>query len=101
MNKNDLTLSVRESVRLKIPSASIGVIQATIDTLFQLIMESVSEGDPVVITGFGKFESVRRSERVGRNPRTGDRVVIPAKSAPVFQPGKDFKRLVESGSVEE
>jgi nucleoid DNA-binding protein len=77
------------------------VIQATVDSVFASIMEIVSEGNSVTILGFGKFDAVSRSERVGRNPQTGESVIIPAKLVPAFQPGKDFKRFVALGSVEE
>ena len=64
------------------------------------IEETVANGEKVQITGFGIFEPrerAAREERKGRNPHTGEEIIIPAQSAktvPAFKPGKAFKELV-------
>ena len=57
-------------------------------------MEAVSEGDKVTLVGFGSFERRHRKEREGRNPKTGDKMVIPETEVPAFSAGKLFKDRV-------
>ncbi|HSM80155.1 MAG TPA: HU family DNA-binding protein [Nodosilinea sp.] len=66
------------------------VITATIDA----IMEAVASGEKVTLVGFGSFERRERKEREGRNPKTGDTMVIPATKVPAFSAGKLFKEKV-------
>jgi DNA-binding protein HU-beta len=54
----------------------------------------VAEGDKVTLVGFGSFERRDRKEREGRNPKTGDVMVIPATKVPAFTAGKAFKSKV-------
>ncbi len=63
------------------------VLNATIET----IVETVAGGDKVVLVGFGSFEARARKEREGRNPKTNEKMVIPATVVPAFSPGKNFK----------
>ena len=55
----------------------------------------LSKGDRGQLTGFGSFEVKERAGRMGRNPRTGAEVKIPAFKAPVFKPGKSLKDAVQ------
>jgi DNA-binding protein HU-beta len=57
-------------------------------------MEAVSDGDKVTLVGFGSFESRERKAREGRNPKTGDKMEIPATRVPAFSAGKLFKDRV-------
>ncbi|HZG38786.1 MAG TPA: HU family DNA-binding protein [Nodosilinea sp.] len=66
------------------------VISATIDA----IIEAVATGEKVTLVGFGSFERRERKEREGRNPKTGDTMVIPATKVPAFSAGKLFKEKV-------
>jgi DNA-binding protein HU-beta len=66
------------------------VISATIDA----IIEAVAGGEKVTLVGFGSFERRERKEREGRNPKTGDTMVIPATKVPAFSAGKLFKEKV-------
>jgi DNA-binding protein HU-beta len=52
----------------------------------------MAAGNEVRLTGFGKFSAVQRSARQGRNPRTGERMYIAAKSVPKFSPGAELKK---------
>jgi len=60
----------------------------------EAIMEAVSDGDKVTLVGFGSFESRERKAREGRNPKTGDKMEIPATRVPAFSAGKLFKDRV-------
>jgi len=58
------------------------------------IRDSLKRGEKVVITGFGTFSVRKRSERPGRNPKTGEKITLPARRAPGFTPGKTLKKAV-------
>jgi DNA-binding protein HU-beta len=66
------------------------IVSATIDT----VMESVADGEKVTLVGFGTFEPRARKAREGRNPKTGDKMEIPATTVPAFSAGKLFKEKV-------
>jgi nucleoid DNA-binding protein len=55
--------------------------------------------DKVEIRGLGSFGTRQRNPRVGRNPKTGERVEVLAKRVPFFKPGKELKELVNTGST--
>jgi DNA-binding protein HU-beta len=89
MNKGELVdaVAVRASVTKKQADA---VITAAIET----IMDAVSEGDKITLVGFGSFEARERKAREGRNPKTGEKMEIPATKVPAFSAGKLFKEKV-------
>ncbi len=95
MNKGELVDKVAEkasaSIEKTVTKKEVDlVITATIDA----IMEAVAEGNKVTLVGFGSFEPRERKEREGRNPKTGDTMVIPATTVPAFSAGKLFKEKV-------
>jgi len=59
-----------------------------VDVVLSRIREGLAAGKPVKITGFGSFSVVRRKPRRGRNPRTGEPVMIPGRASPVFRPSR-------------
>jgi DNA-binding protein HU-beta len=89
MNKGELidAVAMKASVTKKQADA---VITATIET----IMEAVSGDDKVTLVGFGSFESRERKAREGRNPKTNEKMSIPATKVPAFSAGKLFKEKV-------
>lgn len=89
MNKVELVAAVCEKTGLTKKDAEKAV-SATIDS----VIEAVASGEKVQLVGFGTFEVRERSERVGRNPRTKEQIVIPATKVPAFKAGKAFKELV-------
>ena len=93
MNKADLVSLIADRTQLtKTDVAS--VVEAT----FDVIVESVTKGEKVSILGFGSFERRERSARQGLNPKTGDKIDIPAKRVPAFTAGKKFKDKIAEGS---
>ncbi|MGX4607923.1 HU family DNA-binding protein [Priestia sp. JNUCC 25] len=66
-----------------------------IDRLFATISATLANEEKIQIAGFGTFEVRERGERTGRNPQTGEQIVIPATKAPAFKPGKEFKEAVK------
>jgi DNA-binding protein HU-beta len=89
MNKGELVDRVAQTATVTKKQAD-AVITATIEA----IMEAVSKGDKVTLVGFGSFESRERKAREGRNPKTGDKMEIPATKVPAFSAGKLFKEKV-------
>ncbi|MEL6400852.1 MAG: HU family DNA-binding protein [Cyanobacteria bacterium P01_A01_bin.70] len=89
MNKGELVDKVAEKSGVTKKQAD-SVLSAAIEA----IMETVSEGDKVTLVGFGSFERRDRKEREGRNPKTGETMVIPATKVPAFSAGKQFKEMV-------
>ncbi|TRU80546.1 MAG: HU family DNA-binding protein [Microcystis novacekii Mn_MB_F_20050700_S1] len=89
MNKGELIdqIALKASVTKKQADA---VLTAAIET----IIDAVSEGDKVTLVGFGSFEARERRAREGRNPKTGDKMEIPATRVPAFSAGKLFKDRV-------
>ena len=69
--------------------------EVVVNTVFQSITESLAEGKKVELRGFGSFRVRNRNARVGRNPKSGDRVDVPAKRVPFFKAGKELRELVD------
>lgn len=68
--------------------------EVIVETIFDSIVRSLRTGDKVEIRGFGSFRTRQRQPRIGRNPKTGARVDVPAKRIPFFKPSKELKDLV-------
>ena len=91
MNKGELVDKIAEKSGITKKEAD-----SILTTTVEAIMETVSNGDKVVLVGFGSFEGRDRKEREGRNPKTGETLVIPATVVPAFSAGKQFKEMVAS-----
>jgi integration host factor subunit beta len=63
--------------------------------LFASISDSLAEGGKVEIRGFGSFRIRERNARTARNPKSGEKVDVPAKNIPFFTAGKDFRTMVD------
>ena len=68
--------------------------EQVVNSFFESIVESLQRGQKVELRGFGTFNLRHRKARMGRNPRTGEQVHVPAKVVPFFKPGKDLKALI-------
>ena len=89
MNKNDLVDRVAESVGLtKVMSSK------AVEALLDAITGSLSSGTEVRLVGFGTFTVSRRKASEGRNPRTGERIQIPASKVPKFRAGQGLRAAV-------
>jgi integration host factor subunit beta len=76
--------------------------EVIVEAIFSSVVKSLKDGDKIEIRGFGSFRTRQRQSRVGRNPKTGARVEVPAKRIPYFKPSKELKDLVngpEGGAV--
>jgi len=65
-----------------------------VDTIFDSIVHALRSGDKIEIRGFGSFRTRKRQPRIGRNPKTGAKVDVPAKKIPFFKPSKELKDLI-------
>lgn len=73
------------------PDLSAREVEKAIDVLFGEISTALSKGNRVELRGFGAFSVRHRERRVGRNPRTGEKVDIEAKYVPFFKAGKGLR----------
>ncbi|USN48229.1 MAG: HU family DNA-binding protein [Pseudobdellovibrionaceae bacterium] len=89
MNKAELIEKLAEKTKTtKTQSENI------LDAAIEIIQSTVASGTEVKLVGFGTFDRSSRRERNGRNPKTGESIVIPASTVPRFRPGKEFKEKV-------
>src|SRR5258706_12997598 len=70
-----------------------------VETIFDSVVRSLRAGDKIEIRGFGSFRTRQRKPRAGRNPKTAERVEVPAKKVPFFKPSKELKELVKDGAT--
>src|SRR5262250_664746 len=70
--------------------------EVIVETIIDSIVRSLRVGDKIEIRGFGSFRTRQRKPRVARNPKTGDRVEVPAKKVPFFRPSKELKDMVNN-----
>ena len=68
-----------------------------VDAVLETIANSLSSGEEVAFTGFGKFHVAERGPRQGVNPRTGERITIPGGKVPRFSAGSALKSQVKGG----
>jgi integration host factor subunit beta len=73
--------------------------ETIVETIFESIVKSLRGGEKIEIRGFGSFRTRQRKPRIGRNPKTGARVDVPAKKIPYFKPSKELKDLVNAGEA--
>ena len=72
-----------------------------VDAIFDSVVRALREGDRIEIRGLGSFRTRQRQPRIGRNPKTGARVEVPAKRIPYFKPSKELKDLLNADSTPE
>ncbi|MDE6946704.1 MAG: HU family DNA-binding protein [Anaeroplasmataceae bacterium] len=89
MNKPELMNKVSEKANITKKQA-----EDITNKVFDVIMETLASGDKVVLSGFGTFEIHQRAKKVGRNPQTGEEIIIEGSKAPVFKAAKVFKDYV-------
>jgi integration host factor subunit beta len=68
--------------------------EVIVDLLFDSVIGALKSGDKIEIRGFGSFRTRQRNSRIGRNPKTGAKVDVPAKKVPFFKPSKELRDLV-------
>ena len=95
MTKADLVEEVSRVTELTRKESEV-----IVDTLFDSVIKALKTGDKLEVRGFGSFRVRQRNARIGRNPKTGAKVEVPAKSVPYFKPSKELKDLInEEGTA--
>jgi integration host factor subunit beta len=89
MTKADLIEEVARVVEFTRKESEI-----IVEAIFDSVVNALREDDKIEIRGFGSFRTRQRQSRIGRNPKTGARVDVPAKRVPYFKPSKELKDLV-------
>ncbi len=93
MTKADLIEEVSRVVEMTRKESEV-----IVEAIFDSIVRSLRTGDKIEIRGFGSFRTRQRQPRIGRNPKTGARVEVPAKKIPYFKPSKELKDVVNNSS---
>ena len=91
MTRADLIEEVSRALDISLKESDT-IVVTTLDS----IVRALRSGDKVEIRRFGSFGTRQRRSRIGRNPRTGARVEVPAKRIPYFRPSKELMELVNS-----
>src|ERR1051325_4057220 len=94
MTKADLIEEVSRVVEMTRKESEV-----IVEAIFDSIIRSLRTGDKIEIRGFGSFRTRQRQPRIGRNPKTGARVEVPAKKIPYFKPSKELKDVVNNSTT--
>ncbi len=93
MTKADLVEQVAKEAEMTKKDA-----EQLVEIIFDSITESLNRGEKIELRGFGSFRVRERNSRMGRNPKTGESVAIPAKRVAYFKPGKELKELINNSN---
>jgi integration host factor subunit beta len=93
MNVTKLELCTRVAKKLNKPS--VNDLKPVIETFLEEILTVMAEGYRIEIRGFGCFQPIVRKRRVGRNPRTGEVVDIPACTTPCFKFSREAQTVFD------
>lgn len=96
MTKADLIEEVSKVVDMTRKDSEV-----IVEAIFDSVVRSLRQGDKIEIRGFGSFRTRQRQPRIGRNPKTGARVDVPAKRIPFFKPSKELKDIVNGNESSE
>ncbi len=93
MTKTELVGAVAEGADIPRKQA-----EQVVRVVLESIVEALRRDEKVELRGFGSFRTRNRGARTGRNPKTGEKVAVPAKRIPYFRPGKDLREQLLEGS---
>ncbi len=91
MTRSDLILKLAE----RFPQLLGKDAEMAVKVLLDSMATTLSRGDRIEIRGFGSFALNYRPPRIGRNPKSGDKVQVPAKYVPHFKAGKELRERVD------
>ncbi|MFQ3175650.1 MAG: integration host factor subunit beta [Psychromonas sp.] len=95
MTKSDLI----ERLTSKHFQLSVKEVEDSVKETLMLMADSLAQGERIEVRGFGSFSLHYRAPRVGRNPKTGDRVELDGKYVPHFKPGKALRERVNAANA--
>lgn len=84
-----------DNMAWRFPSLTIADARLAVDAILDAMTSALTRGGRIEIRGFGSFALNSRPPRIGRNPKTGELVKVPAKVAPHFKPGKALRECVD------
>jgi integration host factor subunit beta len=89
------------SLAYQFPQLTRNDVSISLSVILNAIGDNLARGGRAEIRGFGSFKVKVRPKKIGRNPKTGEIVPIPAKAAPHFRPGRELKVLVNASDPKE
>ena len=90
MTKADLVEKISDKIGLTKKQTEL-----VVNTILDCITNALAIGNKVELRGFGSFRVRRRNPRLGRNPKSGAKVEVPAKQVPFFKAGKELREMVD------
>ena len=91
LTKKEITENISENIGLK-KKESMDMV----DSLFEIIKDELAKGNPVMISGFGKWVVLNKKARTGRNPQTGEAMKIDARKVVTFKPSTVLRKTVNN-----
>lgn len=83
----------------RFPQLALRDADLAVNTVLDAMSDFLSHGQRIEIRGFGSFSLSRRASRIGRNPKSGEQVHVPAKFVPHFKPGKALRERVDTEAL--
>ena len=98
MTKSELMARLAEVFAKKHSDSALQAkdVEYSVKVLVDTMTRALAKGQRIEIRGFGSFDLNERPARTGRNPKTGERVQVPAKKVPHFKPGKELRERVDN-----
>ena len=96
MNKKNLTRKNLSNKIYKILGFSKNFSSTIVDNLFETLVVALLKSDKVKISSFGTFKVINKKERIGRNPKTKNEVMITSRKVVKFKPSLIFKEKINS-----
>jgi integration host factor subunit beta len=84
-----------DRITSRFPQLSHADVKTCVDSMLAAMTKTLAKGERIEVRGFGSFDVVQRKPRIGRNPKTGVRVHVPAKRMPHFKAGKQLRDEVK------
>jgi integration host factor subunit beta len=94
MTRADLIEEVSRALELPLKDGEL-----IVETIFSGIVRSLQQGGRVEIRGFGSFRTRQRQPRIARNPKSGARVDVPAKTVPYFRASKELRERIKTSTA--
>ena len=95
MTKSELIGRLAE----RYPQLVLKDAEFAVKTILDAMARTLADGHRIEIRGFGSFALSHRPPRIGRNPKSGEKVLVPGKRVPHFKPGKELRERVDAGPV--
>ncbi|MAL02293.1 MULTISPECIES: integration host factor subunit beta [Alcaligenaceae] len=83
------------------PQLALRDTDLAVKTVLEAMTQALADGQRIEIRGFGSFSLSKRAPRVGRNPKSGEKVMVPGKQVPHFKAGKELRERVDAAFEQE